>query len=96
MSEGSERVRAGWAPFLEVGRRVSARYALNPRTHTGPEKVSDALGYIVETDAQTITVHTKRGYARIPRGLIVAVREVPPPPMRPARVRDASREAHGT
>lgn len=75
-------MRAGWAPILEVGRRVTARYALNPHTHEGPEKVSDALGYVVAVDAQTITVETRRGFARIPRQLIVAVREVPPPPQR--------------
>lgn len=82
---GSGRVRAGWAPILEVGRRVTARYALNPLTHEGTEKVSDALGYVVEADAHTVTIETKRGYARIPRELIVIVKEVPPPPARRAR-----------
>lgn len=76
----SKRVRTGWAPILTSGTRVTARYALDPRTHEGREKVADALGYVVETDEETVTIHTKRGYARIPRVLIVAVREVPPPP----------------
>lgn len=76
------RIRAGWAPILMVGTRVTARYALNPLTHTGREKVADALGYIVAVDDETITVETKRGYARIPRELIVIVKEVPPPPPR--------------
>ena len=68
----SKRVRTGWAPILTSGTRVTA--------HEGREKVADALGYVVETDEETVTIHTKRGYARIPRVLIVAVREVPPPP----------------
>lgn len=80
----AERIRTGWAPVLEVGRRVTARYALNPYTHSGPEKVADALGYVVDSDADTVTIETKRGFARIPRELIVAVREVPPPPVRRA------------
>lgn len=81
----TERVRTGWAPILEVGRRVTARYALNPHTHDGPEKVADALGYVVEATDDTVTIDTKRGYARVPRELIVAVREVPPPPVRKVR-----------
>lgn len=79
----TDRVRPGWAPFLTVGTRVTARYAL-PKDHE--KKASDALGYIRDVDEDTITVETKRGFARIPRGLIIAAKQVPPPPeCRPRR-----------
>lgn len=82
-------VRPGWAPFLTVGTRVTARYAL-PKDHE--KKASDALGYIRAVDEETITIETKRGFARIPRGLITAAKEVPPPPVRRLRSPPAGAE----
>ncbi|CAM4019748.1 acetyltransferase [Helcobacillus massiliensis] len=71
--------RPGWAPFLQVGVRVTARYRLPT---DAAFRASDALGYIRAVDEETITVETKRGFARIPRPIITAVKEVPPPPPR--------------
>ena len=64
----------------EPGRRVVVRYLLP----TG--QATDALGELLSTDAETITVDGKRGVERIPRGAIIAAKEVPPPPApRPRR-----------
>ena len=74
--------RPGWAPFLQEGRRVVLRYAIDPASgHTR----SDALGTILTTDAETVTVMTRRGEVRVLRGLVTAAKEVPPPPARRAR-----------
>ncbi|MDO5644558.1 MAG: acetyltransferase [Dermabacter sp.] len=81
----SDNARAGWAPIIEVGRRLTVRYALNPHTHAGHEKVADALGYVRALDADTVTIETRRGFARVPRAIIVIVKEVPPPPVRRGR-----------
>jgi hypothetical protein len=64
----------------EPGHRVVVRYILP----TG--QATDALGELLSTDAQTITVDGKRGVERIPRSAIIAAKEVPPPPApRPRR-----------
>ncbi len=64
----------------EPGHRVVVRYILP----TG--QATDALGELLSTDAETITVDGKRGVERIPRGAIIAAKEVPPPPApRPRR-----------
>lgn len=80
------RSRPGWAPFLEVGRRVVLRYAINRETSPHGESMTDALGTILSTDEQVVAVMTKRGQVRVPRVLVIAAKEVPPPPVRrPAR-----------
>ena len=64
----------------EPGHRVVVRYILP----TG--QATDALGELLSTDAQTITVDGKRGVERITRSAIIAAKEVPPPPApRPRR-----------
>jgi hypothetical protein len=56
------------------GHRVVVRYLLP----TG--QATDALGELLAADADTVVVDGKRGVERIPRGAIVAAKEVPPPP----------------
>lgn len=58
----------------DVGRRVVVRYILPSGQAT------DALGVLLSADAETIVVDGKRGVERIPRGAIIAAKEVPPPP----------------
>lgn len=65
----------------EPGRRVVVRYLLS----TG--QATDALGELLSVDAATVVVDGKRGVERIPRGAIIAAKEVPPPPA-PRRRRD--------
>lgn len=77
-----ERVRAGWAPFLQDGRRVVLRYAIDREASPHGESMSDALGTILSADEQSVQVMTKRGEMTVPRALIIAAKEVPPPPVR--------------
>lgn len=79
------RVRAGWAPFLRPGTRVVLRYAIDREASPHGESMSDALGTILEADEGTIEVMTRRGAMRIPRALVIAAKEVPPPPVRRPR-----------
>lgn len=58
----------------EPGHRVVVRYLLPSGQAT------DALGELLSTDAETVIVDGKRGVERIPRGAIIAAKEVPPPP----------------
>lgn len=56
------------------GCRVVVRYLL-------PDgRATDALGELLSADAATVVVDGKRGVERIPRGAIIAAKEVPPPP----------------
>ncbi len=69
----------------DPGHRVVVRYLLP----TG--QATDALGELLRADAETVTVEGKRGVERIPRGAIIAAKEVPPPPdARPRRDRSPS------
>jgi len=56
------------------GHRVVVRYLLPSGQAT------DALGELLSADAETVVVDGKRGIERIPRGAIIAAKEVPPPP----------------
>lgn len=76
------RARAGWAPFLLVGRRVVLRYAIDRRTSPHGESMSDAVGTIAAAEDDALEVMTRRGRQRIPRALVIAAKEVPPPPVR--------------
>jgi len=58
----------------DPGRRVVVRYVLPSGQAT------DALGELLSVDAATVVVDGKRGVERIPRGAIIAAKEVPPPP----------------
>ena len=62
----------------EPGHRVVVRYILP----TG--QATDALGELLSADAETVVVDGKRGVERIPRGAVIAAKEVPPPPARRA------------
>jgi hypothetical protein len=68
----------------EPGHRVVVRYILP----TG--QATDALGELLSADADTITVHGKRGVVRIPHAAIIAAKEVPPPPAPRTRRRPSS------
>lgn len=62
------------------GRRVVVRYLLPSGQAT------DALGELLSADDDAIVVAGKRGEERIPRGAVIAAKEVPPPPApRPRR-----------
>ena len=64
----------------EPGHRVVVRYILP----TG--QATDALGDLLSADADAVVVDGKRGVEHIPRGAIIAAKEVPPPPApRPRR-----------
>ncbi|MGU3644866.1 hypothetical protein ACLBXX_07830 [Microbacterium sp. C23T] len=58
----------------EPGHRVVVRYILP----TG--QATDALGELLSADAESVVVDGKRSVERIPRGAIIAAKEVPPPP----------------
>lgn len=58
----------------EPGHRVVVRYRLPSGQAT------DALGELLSTDETTVVVDGKRGVERIPRGDIIAAKEVPPAP----------------
>ena len=58
----------------EPGHRVVVRYLLPSGQAT------DALGELLEADAETVVVDGKRGVERIARAAIIAAKEVPPPP----------------
>lgn len=62
------------ANLPEPGRRVVVRYLLPSGQAT------DALGELLSADAETLVVDGKRGLERIPRGAVIAAKEVPPPP----------------
>lgn len=76
------RARAGWAPFLQTGTRVVLRYAINREVSPHGESMSDALGTIISADEREVRVMTRRGQVRVPRPLVIAAKEVPPPPVR--------------
>lgn len=81
MDDG-HRVRAGWAPFLLEGRRVVLRYAIDRERSPHGESMTDALGTITGADDSVVQVMTRRGEVRVPRALVIAAKEVPPPPVR--------------
>lgn len=76
------RIRAGWAPFLQDGRRVVLRYAIDKSSSPHGESMTDALGTILSCDDAAVRVMTRRGQVRVPRALVIAAKEVPPPPVR--------------
>lgn len=62
------------------GHRVVVRYLLPSGQAT------DALGELLSVDDDTVVVDGVRGVERIPRGAVIAAKEVPPPPAtRPRR-----------
>lgn len=59
---------------LEPGMRVVVRYILP----TG--QATDALGRLASMDERELVVEGKRGLEKVPRGAVIAAKEVPPPP----------------
>ena len=68
-------------PDALVGHRVSLRHRIGERD--GRPLYSDAVGEL-SADAETLTVHARRGPVRVRREAVVAVRAVPPAPPRRA------------
>jgi hypothetical protein len=62
---------------LDTGARVVVRYILPSGQAT------DALGELLSQDERMLVVDGKRGIEEIPRGAVIAAKEVPPAP--PAR-----------
>lgn len=60
---------------LRVGMRAVVRHRIE-------HGVTDALGYVLAIDADTVTVQTRRGVTKVARAAVVAAKEVPPPPSR--------------
>lgn len=67
------------------GERVVLRYRIDRRVSPHGEGMTDALGHIVRADRDTVTVMTRRGEDTVVRGLVIAARQVPPPPRRALR-----------
>lgn len=80
-----DRQRPGWAPFLQAGTRVVLRYEIDRESTPHGESMTDALGTILSTEETEIWVMTRRGQVCVPRASVIAAKEVPPPPSRPAR-----------
>ncbi|MFF1828730.1 hypothetical protein [Paenarthrobacter sp. NPDC058040] len=59
----------------EAGTRVVVRY----RIEGG---LTDALGYLLETNETSCTVRTRTSDVEIPLAMVVAAKQVPPPPPR--------------
>ncbi|MFB9716694.1 hypothetical protein [Arthrobacter methylotrophus] len=57
------------------GTRIVVRYRVN----TG---FTDALGYLLSVTDGACTIRTRRSDVEIPLALVVAAKEVPPPPAR--------------
>ncbi|MDQ0030322.1 putative acetyltransferase [Arthrobacter bambusae] len=57
------------------GTRVVVRY----RVESG---FTDALGYLLSVTEGTCTIRTRQSDVEIPLALVVAAKEVPPPPLR--------------
>src|SRR6476620_4402520 len=60
---------------LRVGMRAVVRHRLD-------DGLSDALGEVVALDDSSVSVATRRGVRVVPRGAVVAAKEVPPAPSR--------------
>lgn len=61
------------------------RYAIDRKTSPHGESMTDALGTILAADETEVEVMTRRGQVRVPRVLVIAAKEVPPPPVRRPR-----------
>lgn len=62
------------------------RYAIDRSSTPHGESMTDALGTILGVDDAAVRVMTRRGEVSVPRALVIAAKEVPPPPRRPERV----------
>lgn len=58
------------------------RYAIDREASPHGESMTDALGTILAADETTVAVMTRRGEVSVPRALVIAAKEVPPPPVR--------------
>lgn len=73
-------VRSLQLPWLEwkPGDRVVLRYRLEDGLH-------DALGDVVETAVDHVTINTRRGPVRVEAPTMVTGKKVPPPPAFPVK-----------
>lgn len=65
---------------LQIGMRVVVRYRIADAEHG----LTDAVGDVLELDAEAVVVATRRGDVRIPLADVVAAKPVPPAPPRRA------------
>lgn len=65
-------------PWLEwsAGERVVVRYRLSDGLH-------DALGDVIESEIDHVTINTRRGVVRVESSTMVTGKRVPPPPQFP-------------
>jgi hypothetical protein len=61
---------------IPLGTRVVARYLL------ADGRATDALGLLVERDAASVVIETRRGPDRVVLAAVIAAKTVPPPPAR--------------
>jgi hypothetical protein len=66
---------------LPLGSRVVVRIRLAASPDAGAPRLTDALGYLRHLDASECVIETKRGDVLLRLADVVAVKEVPPPPM---------------
>ena len=65
-----------------VGSRVVVRHTLPEADPLTGATLTDVVGDLVETDAATLVVRTRRGLVTVPRHLVTALKEIPPTPSR--------------
>ncbi|TVU65693.1 hypothetical protein FQP90_04210 [Paenarthrobacter nitroguajacolicus] len=59
----------------EPGIRVVVRYRI-------ADGLTDALGYLLDASENSCTVRTRTSDVEIPLAMVIAAKEVPPPPQR--------------
>ena len=65
-----------------IGSRIVVRHSLpQPDPRTGAT-LTDVVGDLVEQDAVSLVVRTRRGVVTVPRHLVTALKEIPPTPSR--------------
>lgn len=65
-----------------VGSRVVVRHRLAEADPGTGATLTDVVGDLVESDAATLVVRTRRGVVAVPRSLVTALKEIPPTPSR--------------
>jgi ribosomal protein S18 acetylase RimI-like enzyme len=75
-----EDARPGRDP--RVGARVVVRHRLEHPDALSGATLTDVVGDLVAADADALVVSTRRGEVRVPRGVVTALKEIPPRPSR--------------